>query len=271
MIVYKSFLRKKTTKIYLFILTMLLTAFFIIYNERRISIHKVNTISPEMIEVSTTDKELINKIDHKNIKEIITSSIVYKDYMSFALIEDKNLSDERIELSEYFDEYVISILNEKLEDFNTYEREKDESISYHNIIYLSKNNFAKMTQGNDKYTYFLRLKKWYERENIKEYLTNDLNVDELEETGSGSTAKYNYETYAHIFTVILIIIGVIFIITLFITIKNLLMDEEKNNTLLSYLGFKKNKIMLYNFLKIALLLIVASIISTILTILFNVL
>ena len=67
-----------------------------------------------------------------------------------------------------------------------------------------------------------------------------------------------------IFTVLLIVLSIIYIIVLIINIKNILIDENKNTRLYQCLGFTNTIIKKYHTLEIVSLLILSLLISIIL-------
>ena len=284
MIILKSFYRKKNTRIYLTVITLIFTAIISLFIARSYNVGQANQNLSKSYLRFTANKEAINDIAKikgiSNINYSIIGYLINEETQNNPEQENRILifPDEQISMGyatacdDSFYVFNLNIPNatniyvnhQKLNfNINNYIKEQNKTNYYH--LHINPNDFNNLSKEVNEYTYIINLNKWLSRKNvIKELKEKIPSLKDFEEY------EYNIKTQDYsqmnilIFTVLLITLSIIYIIVLIINIKNILIDENRNTRLYQCLGFTDKIIKKYYTLEITSLLILSLLISIIL-------
>lgn len=276
MIILKSFFRKRTTRIYLVIIACILTTIFYLVLNRQITYKE----GVEFYEGSKTifvdeNPNLEEKIkDIKNVKSVTFS--FQTNNQRLYLIEDSEISrGNAIYLSNESETEKQTELT-----INGYSKNFiiTETIApqYHNtplILYISEEDFNDLKEHATDFFYIVEFKDTLKRYETTDIIEDTINIEAYMHYNSQKypSRAVTYEDDINRLTVFAIIGGILFLIILIITIKNILLDEKKNNRLYFCLGYNKKQIQKNNFKKIISLIAISLILAIILTILLYIL
>lgn len=279
MLIFKSFYRKKSTKIYLAIITLIFTAVLAVFTLRNYNMNQANyNFRKSYLMFEANKEELENIKNIKGIKKVtpcVKATILYTKLSdetntnteNLMLIENNSLKIGQgignYELQYIFDFYTSQIyLNNTRLEFtinNFLEEEKEINYKY---LHISPTDFKNYASQVDKYTYIVNLEKWFNKGKVEKELQKEiLTISNIEEY------DYNVRILDYsllnclIFTILLVILSIIFMIVLIVNIKNILIDENKNTKLYICLGFHKSTIKKYHFLEIFSLILLSLIIG----------
>ena len=284
MIILKSFYRKKNTRIYLTVITLIFTAIISLFMARNYNVDQANQNLSKSYLRFTANKESLNDIAKikgiSNINYSIIGYLINEETQNNPDQENRILifPDEQINIgyaTACDDSFIIYELNipnitniyvnkQKLNlNINNYIEEKNETNYYH--LHINPKDFNNLSREINEYNYIINVNKWLSRKNvIKELKEKIPSLKDFEEY------EYNIKILDYsqmnilIFTVLLIALSIIYIIVLIINIKNILIDENKNTRLYQCLGFTNTIIKKYHTLEIISLLILSLLISIIL-------
>ena len=273
MLIFKSFLRKKTTKTYLLIYTIILSTLFILLITKNVMIElENNNYNGSFIEIEDKDNIKINGLN--NIDKIYHAISIKEGYNKIFLI-----SDESYDLKN--NEIIIPIkYKEEIKVGDNFELELGNN-SYNFIVKnysnSKNNNFLivspnVITENNDlDNSYLLTLKNWLKKDPTLDEIRDkykDYNI-----TSYFYTSNESYTTFITIINILLSVLALLFGIILIVTCFNIVQDEKKKNEIYYKLGYLKTKLQRYNVIKITSLiglsLIFSFIIVTIIYILYN--
>lgn len=237
-IIYKSFFKKKSTKIYLGIFILLGIAFSFLFISKSILIKKENEAYPNSFIYFSSKKEIdltkersinsFNKAIRVDCHNQLTNIFITKEIPVIKKEYDTNLECN-------IDDYTIkysSIINANLIS--------DEKL----YNYLDKDE-------NELY-YIITLKNWFEKDKTIKVLKDKYNVEiNIEEYQIDSM---DYKDIIIIFDIFIKIIFILFIILCIISIFNIVIDESKNNFLYYSLGYSKTKIIKLTISKILMII-----------------
>lgn len=238
-IIYKSFFKRKSNKIYLTIFIILSITLSFLLLSQKYSVNKTNEIYKGSYLYFTTNKD-INLSKESNIK----------DYNKTIKTECENIIGDAfisnttpiIEISNKNTECLIN--NQKL----NYSNEELVNIIYNENLYNSLN------ENTDEYYYFVELKDWLKHTKTSENISKKYNIEISSMTNI--IDSNNYENIIFIIKIFIIIIECLFLIIFIISIFNIIIDEKNNNNLYHYLGYSKIKILKITTTKILLLQII---------------
>ena len=272
MIFLKSFFRKKSIKIYLAIISIIL--FFLLFS---ISIknYYLDLVNSNY-EYSYIEFEYLgNKDDIKKIKNI------NQVYEGFSLRVDEGtyyfLINDYIGLNDFeivADKYIFPDQNigSEVSFYSTNLIIKDlfENSSLYSVIYINSNTYKQLLSllKPDSFIYRVTLSNWLNEEKTIKNLEDKLKVNNLT-TFLNKKENINFESVIFIFQTAIIIFSIVFIIVLIVTYINIASDEKKKNYIYKCLGYSKNLIRLINFTKLSILTILSFVISFILYLLLN--
>lgn len=272
MIFLKSFFRKKSIKIYLAIISIIL--FFLLFS---ISIknYYLDLVNSNY-EYSYIEFEYLGNID--DIKKIKNINQVYE---GFSLRVDEGtyyfLINDYIGLNDFeiaADKYIFPDQNigSEVSFYSTNLIIKDlfENNSLYNVIYVNSNTYKYLLSllKPDSFIYRVTLSNWLNEEKTIKNLEDNLKVSNLT-TFLNKKENINFESVILIFQTAIIIFSIVFIIVLVVTYINIVNDEKKKNYIYKCLGYSNNLIKLINFTKLFVLTILSFIISFILYFLLN--
>lgn len=272
MIFLKSFFRKKSIKIYLAIISIIL--FFLLFS---ISIknYYLDLVNSNY-EYSYIEFEYLgNKDDIKKIKNI---NQVYEGF-SLGLDEGNYyfLINDYIGLNDFeivADKYIFPDQNigSEVSFYSTNLIIKDlfENSSLYNVIYINSNTYKQLLSllKPDSFIYRVTLSNWLNEEKTIKNIEDNLKVNNLT-TFLNKKENINFESIIFVFQTAIIIFSIVFIIVLVVTYINIVNDEKKKNYIYKCLGYSNNLIKLINFTKLFVLTILSFIISFILYFLLN--
>lgn len=251
MIILKSFFRKKRTKIYICLLSVIIFIFLITNNFRSYYYNKVQEEYDNYITYEV-------KINKANIDTIINTSYI-KDYI---IGLDLTYNEHTVLFTGYTEE--LSINDIIIKEGYLYEEE----VSVNNV-YIFKNiehKDLKVYQClipadiyNELYTLtsFITLRfkvsDWKYADNIKETLEERLGYDsylEINYIDAFNSQLITIITYIDIFIIIFLIISIIIFGVIMI---NIIVDEKKLNKVYRCIGFPYYKIIIIDIFKLLLL------------------
>ena len=267
MIFLKSFFRKKSIKIYLAIISIIL--FFLLFS---ISIknYYLDLVNSNY-EYSYIEFEYLGNID--DIKKIKNINQVYE---GFSLKVDEGnyyfLINDYISLNDFeivADKYIFPDQNigSEVSFYSTNLTIKDlfENSSLYNVIYINSNTYKQLLSllKPDSFIYRVTLSNWLNEEKTIKNLEENLKVNNLT-TFLNKKENINFESVILVFQTAIILFSIVFIIVLVVTYINIANDEKKKNYIYKCLGYSKNLIRLINFTKLSILTVLSFVISFIL-------
>ncbi|MCM1052673.1 MAG: hypothetical protein NC483_01670 [Ruminococcus sp.] len=255
--IYKSFFRKKTTKIYVFIITLILTAIFLLVINKNHYIELYNNNYKGSFISVASNKEDLDVI--KKIKEVkIIGEGITIDNKIFMV--DYNLKDSEVKISDFYSssDFPDKIISLELENYS-----KDLDIigshEYSSSLFKISNSTMKEIASYGDKTYVLDLKDW-----TKDYKIRT-KISELGEFDISASRKYksniNYEPTIILTKIFIILSIILFAIILIVTIVNIFEDEKKKVILYRALGQNKKQIAKYSIIKLVLLFVISILLS----------
>lgn len=263
MLIFKSFLRKKTTKTYLLIYTIILSTLFTLFITKNIMVElENNNYNGSFIEIEDDGSININKLD--NIDKIYHAVYIKENYNKVFFINDDsyNLKNNEIIIPIKYqkemqvnDELELEIAN------NTYKFiVKDFLNSKNDNVFIVSSNIIKENDNLDK-SYLLVLKNWLKKDKTFDEIRD--NYKNVNISSYFYTSNDSYTTFITIINILLSILIFLFAIILIVTCFNIIQDEKKKNDIYYKLGYLKTNLKKYNLFKIICLISIALIISII--------
>lgn len=265
MLILKSFIRKKTTKTYFMIYTLILSALFLLFYVHYALDEKENDLYyGSFIEIKDEDISKVKDIKEiKEIKKAIKISEFDDTQYYFLYNADYNLINNRIIISnDYREDIRINDILKIDGDNNTYQFIVDsfnKGKNSLNKIYVSKEMYDEMLENNEKETNLIILNRWKREYNDAMYQLNKI-FDPSNVRPNFYAGDSRYEVFITISYVFIWVLIVLFGIVLIITCFNIVQDEKKKNYIYYRIGYRKITLKIFNLIKI-LLLIIISIIS----------
>ena len=272
MIFLKSFFRKKSIKIYLTIISIIL--FFLLFS---ISIknYYLDLVNSNY-EYSYIEFEYLGNIDDikkiKNINQVYEGfSIKVDEGNYYFLINDYiGLNDFEIVADKYI--FPDQNIGSEVSFYSTNLIIKDlfENNSLYNVIYVNSNTYKYLLSllKPDSFIYRVTLSNWLNEEKTIKNLEDKLKVNNLT-TFLNKKENINFESVILVFQTAIILFSIVFVIVLIVTYINIASDEKKKNYIYKCLGYSKNLIRLINFTKLSILTILSFVVSFILYLLLN--
>lgn len=263
MLIFKSFLRKKTTKTYLLIYTIILSTLFTLFITKNIMVElENNNYNGSFIEIEDDGSININKLD--NIDKIYHAVYIKENYNKVFFINDDsyNLKNNEIIIPIKYqkemqvnDELELEIAN------NAYKFiVKDFLNSKNDNVFIVSSNIIKENDNLDK-SYLLVLKNWLKKDKTFDEIRD--NYRNVNISSYFYTSNDSYTTFITIINILLSILIFLFAIILIVTCFNIIQDEKKKNDIYYKLGYLKTNLKKYNLFKIICLISIALIISII--------
>ena len=239
MLFLKSFFRKKSIKIYLTIISIIL--FFLLFS---ISIknYYLDLVNSNY-EYSYIEFEYLgNKDDIRKIKNI------NQVYEGFSLRVDEGnyyfLINDYIGLNDFeiaADKYIFPDQNigSEVSFYSTNLTIKDlfENSSLYNVIYINSNTYKQLLSllKPDSFIYRVTLSNWLNEEKTIKNLEDNLKVSNLT-TFLNKKENINFESVILVFQTAIILFSIVFVIVLVVTYINIVNDEKKKNYIYKCLG-----------------------------------
>ena len=261
MLVYISFIRKKITKIYFLIYTLLLIALFVLlFASKNFEILENNTYDGSFIEVKSDNIVELKK--NKNIKDYFLALKLKDGFEEIYLIGNNELTENEIILPNHFQNSLSKEEPVELELNKTYEfniKNFDSNKNNFSFVNVSK----KIIEDNKSFShsYIIILNNWLKKDKTIKKLEDKYGIDNV--VFQRHSSSENYETYINIVKVLILVLLFIFIIILLTTCFNIVQDEHKKNDLYYKLGYSKKKILKFNLIKIIILIILSFVIALI--------
>ena len=261
MLVYISFIRKKITKIYLLIYTLLLIALFVLlFASKNFEILENNTYEGSFIELKSDNLNELKKIN--NIKDYFLALKLKDGFEEIYLIGNNELTENEIILPNHFQNSLSKEEPVELELNKTYEFNiKNFDSNKNNFSFI---NVARQIIEDNKsfsHSYIIILNNWLKKDKTIKKLEDKYGIDNV--VFHSHSSSENYETYINIVKVLILVLLFIFIIILLTTCFNIVQDEHKKNDLYYKLGYSKKKILKFNLIKIIILIILSFVIALI--------
>lgn len=239
-IIYKSFFKKKSTKIYLGIFLLLGIIFSFVFISEKYLLKKGNEAYPNSF-ISFNSKENINLSKENGIKaynkaiELECNNILMSVYVTETTPIIKEDNKENLEC--YIDNYTVNY-------------------SYLNSVTIVENKelFNHMLKDEKEYSYFITLNSWIEKDKIIKKLSNKYHVELI--TEEQKIDNMDYKNIIIICNIFINVIEVLFLILLIISFANIIIDESKNNKLYYCLGYSEIKIALITINKIIFIILI---------------
>ena len=261
MLVYISFIRKKITKIYFLIYTLLLIALFVLlFASKNFEKLENNTYEGSFIELKSDNLNELKKIN--NIKDYFLALKLKDGFEEIYLIGNNELTENEIILPNHFQNSLSKEEPVELELNKTYEfniKNFDSNKNNFSFVNVSK----KIIEDNKSFShsYIIILNNWLKKDKTIKKLEDKYGIDNV--VFQSHSSSENYETYINIVKVLILVLLFIFIIILLTTCFNIVQDEHKKNDLYYKLGYSKKKILKFNLIKIIILIILSFIIALI--------
>jgi len=267
LILYKSFWRKKITKTYIILFILILFSIIILSSINNHYLEILNKkYQDSYISISLNEKDKPQKM--KNIK-IYNESLLLETNDEFnnylTLTKNTNLKNTEIILPICYsnkykinDNYNLTINNNTYSFFIKDFYDTDMS----NELKISSKIYEKLSQEVIMKEYKLKLDNWLKIDKTISKIKNKLNINQ--EYGL-KYFKINNEdktkVVIYIINIFIYIMFISFFIIYTISLINIYSDEGEKNKILNSLGYKHNKIMRINYLKILSLISISTIFS----------
>ncbi len=258
MLILKSFFRKKTTRTYFAIYTLLLLVLMVLLCTKIVLEDKENSLyNGSYIIVNSSDNEKLKEI--KNIKDIKETIVIKEDYDNYVLVYNRNyeLNNNEVIISSKLKESIN--INENIDivlnDLNMTLLVKNyENNNTYNIFYISNELYDKLKNVSST-SFIITLKNWQKYENTLQELRKYYKSDNVMIYYNKDNSSY--ETFIIVVNVILIALFILFSIVLIMTCFNLIEDEKIKNKIYYKLGYPKKDLRYYVIFKIILLMLVS--------------
>lgn len=281
MLNYKRFFRKRTTRIYLIVLSIIFSlifilAFFTNYFDNKLKDTYKNNYSLLIVSSNDYYKEIKNNKSVDEIEEILLvkpselNAFYNYEWDDISLIcdgianglvivkKDKTLNNSEIKLGMPFD----------IDDLEGNIVSKYNSIFYE--VSISNDYYENLSSNNILYSYKLSLLNTKEIDDLVSKIKDeDYNSTVLLKSKFSSEKENNY--YMNIEKIITslkyinMFIVFISIFIIIITFRNIIKDDYEFKTLEKYLGFSKKQILFQNMFQIILLLFISVLVSFIIS------
>ncbi len=254
MLIFKSFLKSKITRIYLICLTFLLIGVSVLkISEHYYILRNNRTYINPYIEVKT-GKSMEEKIKKLKGVDKVNIGVSGADKNSSVYITyDENLKKNEVIAPAWMqenEEKVSLTINGEEYIFDEVKYEGEELYAYA----INKELYDDLLEESDEATFRITLKDWSERDEFTEVL--DKKIGGLI-SGGLSKAGPDYTFLIKALKKINVGALLILIVVLIASIVNLIKDEELNNKIYYYLGYKKSQLKILNIEKIGLILTIA--------------
>lgn len=259
MLIYKSFLRKKTTKIYIIIYSLISLSLILLIFTKNILINKENeSYRGSFFEIKNFDiSKLNNKKNIDNIEQAV--SIIDNTNLAHIYISDNELKDNEIIISSKLKEEIN--INDEVEiefnkkTINFIVKDYFEEIKYPYLMYISSKVYNECSNSLNK-RHIITLRNWLNWQNDEDNFRKTYGEENVIPHSYKNNTNYtNFITIVNIFIIVLIIL---FVIVLIVTNFNIIQDENKKNVIYYKIGYNKYILKMYNLFKILFLLFIST-------------
>ena len=264
--ILKSFFRKKTTKIYLFIFTFIFLAFNLIVIGRNYYAEKANeSYDGSFIFWEQSKDATIPNVDGiKNVQNAIIignhNFIVADD--NYKLNENEILinNDNKDAIDKIKNDFSSSYPMIDIDNFNFVFT--DDNIN-NNFLIVNQNTFNKIVESDNNIVYIAQATDWINYEDVIYELNEEMNIEV--NAYIPTTSANDYSSLYNTFDIFLYLVVILFFILSIISILNIINDEKNSNFLYKTLGYSKIKKLLITGFKILILLVSTVILSVVIT------
>lgn len=239
-LIYKSFLKKKTTKIYIEMFLVISIVFAFLFISKNYIVEKGNEAYKNsfIYFVTTEDIELnrekgikvYNKAIEVDCKNRLTNVFITKDK---PITNETFDSDLKCQINNY--------------SFNYSLRNRTNIIS-------NPEAFNSLMKSKSEFYYFIIFNNWLEKDKIIKKIVDKYHVEvNIEEQ---QIDNMDYKNIIFICNLFIKIVIILFVILSFISIFNIIIDEKKNNILYYALGYTKRNIIKITINKIIMILFI---------------
>lgn len=261
MLIFKSFFHKKTTKIYicllsiLFLILLLINSFRLYYSQ--LLQLEYDTNSSYFI---TINKDDISKVyDSEFIKNpVLGLNLLYNDgfYLFTGYSTSLNLNELIVQNDYFFNNNILIENKYSISD-----------IYYDNIIdydcVISYDLYQQLYSSSSEVTIKFSISNWKYIEILEQELKNIFEYDINFVYDYSEEFDYNLNNIIFYINIFMILLFLIVLATVIIVFINILWDDNKINRLYKYLGFSSYKVRFYNIFKLLLLFIISIFVSII--------
>lgn len=238
--IYKSFFKKKVTKIYLWIFILFSLVFSFLFVAKEYMIIRGNEAYKNSFLYFVSEKDL-DLSSEKNIQNYNKALYVacHSDLTDVFVVKDNPIIH-----SDSFEQVECSI--------------DDITIFFHvmdriNIV-ANEQLYDLLDSEQSEYYYFIRLKNWFAMKDTYQDLVDTYHVDVIVE--DMKIDDVDYKNVIYIFDIFIKVMAILFVGLFILSIINVVIDEKKNNRLYYSLGYSKIKIFQMTIYKIILLFII---------------
>ena len=257
--ILKSFYHKKSTKVYLIIITITIIAIMSMFLYKN-KIIELGDIANEHSFIAITSKEPIDISIINSIKDDSNFKSYCEGFANHALIKiDDSLKDNEAILPKSSDKKTGSIYN-YMDKFELVIKDiYDDNVGF--FIYVSREMYNTICNHYKNYGYIIYVNNWHERQRIMDKLSenNKITVNTL----SMNFSNVDYDFLIYEINIFIKIILTIFVIVNIIVIFNIIHDQKYKIGVYKSLGYNKSRINKYQFINIISLYITSSVIATI--------
>ncbi len=206
------------------------------------------------------------ELKDQNILDIHRAILISQDTY---IVEDSNLCDHCIVVSEEMAEYVNQTIPLKVGDktinadvIKTYKKQK-----LFNGILISSKLYQELNEGTKENTYLFNLKYWSKWQQITKKLENKYHKETMVYLNQNN--QPSYEDKIKIITTFMNCLIALWVLVFAVILVNIASDEKKIHKLYTYLGYSKRKIKQILIAKYMILLIIAATIMGIIYFIIN--
>lgn len=257
--ILKSFYHKKSTKVYLIIITITIIAIMSMFLYKN-KIIELGDIANEHSFIAVTSKEPIDISIINSIKDDVNFKSCCEGFANISAIKiDDNLKDNEVILPKsrqediggtynYMDKYELIIKD-------VY----DDNIGF--FIYVSREMYNTICDHYKNYGYIIYINNWYQKDDLIEEISANNNI--IVQPWSMNFSNVDYDFLMYEINIFIRIILTIFVIVNIIVIFNIIHDQKYKIGVYKSLGYNKSIINRYQFINIISLYITSSVIATI--------
>lgn len=261
----KSFYRKRTSKIYLIVFTLIFLALYMIIFGKSYYREYINeSFKGSYIKFDLSKDKIIPELEGvTNLQEVVNLN-------KYFLLSNSsfNLNNYEILISPFYDdnkmmETVKKTLGELGIDTSLYTFKVSDEVNAYNFFYVNPftYNILDNQVNNDDNTYVGDLYDWI---NFEEFISKlEVELDTEINAYIVSTDILRYIDIYNGFNIFLYLLLSLFVILSIITIINVLMDEKKTNFLYRIIGYSNKQKRLIVISKLLSLLVVSLLLGTI--------
>lgn len=262
MIILRSFFRKRTTRIYVLIFSLLLTVITAILLGKNYFLEYANNVYCGSHITLYASEDITDAIlKQLNISDVKKGLVYNIDNDTIIIFDDKSLEGNEIITPKYIDDTLSDIsldISGKSYDFHIADKK-----GTNNYFFISDSLYLELANSyNSDYQYIIYLEDWFKVDktidNIRKNISYNFDKDII--TFETKTINLDVKPIIIIFNIVTIIFISAFLITFVLSIENLLLDEKKISYLYCCLGYSKKLVEIITIIKVLFLIVLAIII-----------